>query len=55
MWLDLMDEFRVTMFPDVADAGRRMFDDVPNGYQLDLISSVAKKGGVLELRYGRHR
>ena len=55
MWLDLMDEFRVTMFPYVADEGRRMFEDVPHGYRLDLISSVAKKSGVLELQYGRHR
>jgi dihydrofolate reductase len=55
MWLDLIDEFRVSMYPYVADEGRRMFDDVPHGYRLDLISSVATKIGVVELRYGRQR
>jgi len=55
MKLDLIDEFHVTMFPYVADEGERMFDDVPHSYRLDLISSSAKRSGVLELHYGRHR
>jgi len=55
MHLDLMDEFHVTMFPYVAHEGQRMFEDVPKGYRLDLISAVAKQYGVLELQYGRHR
>ena len=32
-----------------------MFDDVPHSYRLDLISSTAKRSGVLELHYVRHR
>jgi len=55
MHLDLLDEFRVSMYPYVADEGTRMFDDVPRSYRLDLISSTAGRNGVLELRYGRHR
>jgi dihydrofolate reductase len=55
MRLDLMDEFRVSMYPYVANEGRRVFDDVPAGYRLDLISSDATRLGVVELRYGRHR
>ena len=55
MHLDLLDEFRVSMYPYVADEGTRMFDDVPRSYRLDLLSSTATRSGVLELRYGRHR
>jgi hypothetical protein len=43
------------MYPYVANEGRRVFDDVPAGYRLDLISSDATRLGVVELRYGRHR
>lgn len=55
MKLDLIDEFRVSMYPYVADLGTRMFDDVPKGYRLDLISGRPTRSGVLELQYGRHR
>jgi dihydrofolate reductase len=55
MRLDLMDEFRISMYPYIADEGRRVFDDVPHGYRLDLLSSVGTRSGVVELRYGRHR
>jgi len=56
MQLDLMDEFHVGLHPYIADEGTRLFDDVPNGYRLDLISStVLGPTGILELKYGRHR
>lgn len=55
MQLDLIDEFHVSMYPYVADEGTRMFDDVPRGYRLDLISSSSGPLGVLELQYRRHR
>lgn len=55
MHLDLLDEFRISVYPYVADEGTRIFDDVPRSYRLDLLSSTATRSGVLELRYGRHR
>src|SRR6478735_10625130 len=56
MQLDLIDEWHLGLHPYVADEGTRLFDDVPKGYRLDLISStVLRPTGILELRYGRHR
>lgn len=55
MHLDLLDEFRISMYPYVADEGTRIFDAIPRSYRLDLLSSTATRSGVLELRYGRHR
>ena len=55
MRLDLIDEFYLDLHPYVADEGTPLFDDVPNSYRLDLISSNAGSNGVIELRYGRHR
>jgi dihydrofolate reductase len=53
--LDLVDELRVTLFPYVSGAGTRLFEGVPSSYQLDLVSTSDSGGGVLELRYRRHR
>ena len=39
--LDLLDEFHVGLHPYVADEGTPLFDDVPKGYRLDLLSSTA--------------
>jgi dihydrofolate reductase len=56
MQLDLMDEFHLGLHPYIADEGTRLFDDVPKGYRLDLISSTALgPTGILELKYRRHR
>jgi dihydrofolate reductase len=55
MRLDLIDELQVSMFPYVAGEGTRLFDGVPKSYQLDLISSTASSGGIVELQYRRHR
>ena len=55
MHLDLIDEWRLSMYPYVTDQGTRLFDDVPKSYQLDLISSTANSSGILELQYRRHR
>ena len=55
MRLDLLDELHVSMQPYIADEGTRLFDDVPHAYRLDLVSSTAKRTGVLELHYRRHR
>lgn len=55
MRLDLLDELHVGLHPYVADEGTRLFDDVPKGYRLDLVSGTARRNGVVELRYRRHR
>ena len=55
MWLDLIDEFYLSMYPYVTDVGTRLFEDVPKSYRLDLVSSAAKTNGILELQYRRHR
>jgi dihydrofolate reductase len=55
MRLDLIDEFCLSVYPYVADTGTRLFEDVPQSYRLDLISSTAKDSGILELEYRRHR
>jgi dihydrofolate reductase len=55
MQLDLIDEVQVSMFPYVAGEGTRLFDGVPNSYQLDLVSSTASTSGIVELQYRRHR
>jgi dihydrofolate reductase len=55
MQLDLIDEFQVSMFPYVAGEGTRLFEDVPKGYRLDLVSSTPSSNGIVELQYRRHR
>ena len=55
MLLDLIDEFQVSLFPYVAREGTLLFDDVPESYRLDLVSSTASSNGVIELQYRRHR
>jgi dihydrofolate reductase len=55
MRLDLLDEVHVSLFPFVAGEGTRLFDGDPRDYQLDLVSSATSRGGIVELRYRRHR
>jgi dihydrofolate reductase len=56
MRLDLIDEWHLGLHPYVADEGTRLFEDVPKGYRLDLVSSnLLQPTGVLELQYRRHR
>jgi dihydrofolate reductase len=56
MWLDLIDEWHVGLHPYIADEGTRLFEDVPKGYRLHLISSTDfQQTGILELQYRRHR
>ena len=48
-------EFR-GLHPYIADDGTRLFEDVPAGYRLDLVSSTpVVQTGILELQYRRHR
>jgi dihydrofolate reductase len=53
--LDLIDEYRVTLFPYLAGEGNRLFDDVAKSRQLDLLSSTVFDNGTIELGYRRHR
>jgi dihydrofolate reductase len=55
MQLDLIDEFRVTLFPYLAGEGTRLFDDVGKSRQLDRVSSIAWSNGTIELEYRLHR
>ena len=55
MHLDLIDEWHVSMYPYITGEGTRLFGDVPPSYRLDLVSSLAKPEGILELRCRRHR
>jgi dihydrofolate reductase len=55
MRLDVIDEFQVALFPYVAGEGTRLFEDVPESYRLDLVSSTASPSGIVELKYRRHR
>jgi len=55
MRLDLVDEYRVTVFPYLAVKGCRVFDDAAKSRQLELVSSTAWGNGTLELAYCPHR
>lgn len=55
MRLDLIDEWMVSMYPYLTSQGTLLFDDVPQGYRLDLVASTAKTNGILELHYRRPR
>jgi dihydrofolate reductase len=54
MKLDLIDEYRVTLFPYLAGEGGRLFDGLDRSRQLDLASSTAFSNGTVELVYRRH-
>jgi dihydrofolate reductase len=55
MRLDLVDEYRVTVFPYLAVKGCRLFDDAEKSRQLELVSSTAWGNGTLELAYRPRR
>ena len=55
MQLDLIDEWRLSMYPYLTSRGTLLFEDVPRSYRLDLVSSVPASNGILELWYRRHR
>jgi dihydrofolate reductase len=55
MDLDLIDEFRISMYPFLTDTGTSLFHDLPRSYPLELVSSTSDTGGVVELHYRRRR
>jgi dihydrofolate reductase len=55
MQLDLVDELWLSVFPYIAGEGTRIFDGVPESYELQLVSHTASSSGIVELRYERQR
>jgi dihydrofolate reductase len=53
--LDLIDEYRLTVFPCLAGKGRRLFDDLEKPRQLELTASTPFTNGTIELEYRRPR
>jgi dihydrofolate reductase len=53
MNLDLIDEFRIAIFPVVLGAGNPLFKDVKHSVKLKLIDSRNGKSGVVEFKYER--
>lgn len=50
---DLVDEFRLLVFPIVLGTGRRIFDGATTALELDLVSSEDAGAGVLRQTYQR--
>ena len=50
---DLVDEFRLMVFPLVLGSGRRLFDDLPDKTVLKLTDTKAFDSGVTVLTYER--
>ena len=53
--LDLIDEYRLTLFPCVAGQGRRLFGELEKSRPLELLSSNSFTNGCVELEYRRAR
>jgi dihydrofolate reductase len=52
---DLIDEYRITVFPYLAGTGTRLFDDITKSPRLELVSAIPFKNGCLEVTYRRTR
>lgn len=53
--LDLVDEWRISLYPFLTDRGTSLFHDLPVSYRLELVSTRTEAGGILELHYRRRR
>ncbi len=53
--LDLIDEFRVHLYPYITGIGTRLFDGVPQSYRLELVDSTTFDHGRIRLKYRRPR
>ena len=53
--LDVVDEYRLTVFPWLAGTGRRLFADLASSRQLELVSSTTFANSVLALTYRPYR
>jgi dihydrofolate reductase len=52
---DLIDEYRITVFPYLAGTGTRLFEDITKSPRLELMSAIPFKDGSLEITYRRTR
>ena len=52
---DLIDQYRVTLFPYLAGKGTRLFDDLAQPARLELVSGTPFGGGCTELPFRRDR
>jgi dihydrofolate reductase len=52
---DLIDEYRIAVFPYLAGTGARLFGDITEPPRLELISAIPFKNGILEVTYRRTR
>ena len=52
---DLIDQYRVTLFPYLAGEGTRLFDDLAQPARLELVSCTPFGGGCTELTFRRDR
>jgi dihydrofolate reductase len=52
---DLIDEYRITVFPYLAGTGTRLFDDITKSPRLELMSAIPFKNGTMEITYRRTR
>jgi dihydrofolate reductase len=50
---DLIDEYRITVFPYLAGSGTRLFGGVTEPPGLELISAIPFKNGALEITHRR--
>ena len=53
--LDLVDEYRLNVFPYVAGTGRGLFADLTRPCPLELASSTAFGNGTVAMIYRRKR
>ena len=53
--LDLIDEYRMSLFPYLAGQGTRLFDPLGPSPRLDLISATTFANGITELAFRRLR
>ena len=52
---DLVEEYRLNVFPFVAGTGRTLFAEIAKPAELELVSSTAFDGGQIALVYRRAR
>lgn len=52
---DLIDEYRITVFPYLAGTGTRLFGDVTESPGLEFVSTIPFKNGTVEIAYRRTR
>jgi len=52
---DLIDEYRITVFPYLAGTGTRLFGHIISSPRLELVSTVPFKNGTVEVTYRRTR